>query len=64
MPQEQQSAGEWIEWTGGECPVPAGLKIEAELRSGLYGNTTKPEKCRWRHLGMGGDIVRYRVVSA
>jgi len=52
----------WIVWHGGECPVAPNLTVKADLRSGA-GTTTIAGDLRWDHMGFGGDIVRYRVVT-
>lgn len=54
----------WVEWGGGDCPVPAHVlvmvgfrtrhKNEYPVAAGVYG---------WGHGGKGFDIVRYKVVS-
>ena len=31
-------AGEWIEWNGGECPVPKGTLVDVKYRDGSVGN--------------------------
>ena len=52
----------WIEWSGGERPVPRGALIIAECRDRremLMGAAD----LRWTHQGDYRDIVRYRVVE-
>lgn len=54
--------GDWIEWHGGECPVPPETKVEVELRGGAV-----MEACAgdyyWDHYDDDGDIVSYRTVT-
>jgi len=65
-----ESAPEWIEWNGGECPVADGKSVEVRYRSFQHGDKYSTEiydnatKIRWKHTGQGGDIIAYRVVSA
>lgn len=54
----------WIEWAGGECPVPAGTEVEAQWRDGtIYiGRACVDQGLRnanwmFRH----SDIVRFRI---
>ena len=58
--------GDWIEWKGGERPVPPGTWVEIRYRSGEtetdgatmfgWGHYSTPDNACW-------DIVAYRVVS-
>lgn len=70
-------AGEWIEWSGGKCPVDRGTLVDVKTRDGAYGtflfagsDLYLPESEGgaiaedWSHDGSGGDIVSYRLVSA
>lgn len=52
---------EWIEWHGGECPVPAGSDCEVRFRDGETRRDTEPEEWQWRHIQHAHDIVAYRV---
>jgi hypothetical protein len=66
----------WIEWPGGECPVPRGTVVEVRYRDGTVWAGTAvmvnvpptAERCAnsafWRHDGWDNDIVAYRVVGA
>ena len=54
---------DWIEWHGGEQPVPDGTKVEVLLRDGDKG-VEKAREWLWEHDYGEGDIVKYRVVSA
>ena len=53
---------EWIEWSGGECPVSGETLVEVVLRNG-EDEKEQAGECFWRH-GLGdGDIIAYRVVG-
>ena len=42
----------WIEWKGGECPVPEGTVVNIKLRDVPDKENTfnfKAEKLRWNH---------------
>lgn len=54
---------EWIEWSGGERPVPPNTQVEVEFQSGIVGSSLSHE-VRWWYLGSAGDIVAYRVLEA
>lgn len=63
---------EWIEWTGGECPVAPETIVTPRYRPqgdehvlgygegspGLAG------RFRWSHEGWPGDIIEYRIEEA
>jgi hypothetical protein len=59
----------WIEWNGGECPVPDRTIIVAKFRdSARKDGKSEGEKYRWFHsaagsLGSGNDIIAYKVVT-
>ena len=50
----------WIEWDGGDCPVPADTRVEVRLCCGPEFKDVA-ESLRWDRRGEG-DIVAYRVV--
>ena len=50
---------DWIEWQGGECPVPPDTVVEYAGRSG-YMFKNRASDLYWNH-GASCDIVRYRV---
>lgn len=59
------SANQWITWSGGECPLPRGTRVEIKLRNGASDNTMSAAAWRWGRLPLGddeGDIVAYRKV--
>ena len=56
--------GEWHDWNGGNCPVPAAW-VE-------YKMTCMPDRSRtfaaigvrWEHIGRDDDIISFRVINA
>ena len=56
---------DWIEWSGGECPVLPDALVEIRRRDGSETATNEPTRHRWAYLytTSGHDIVAYRVVS-
>ncbi len=58
---------EWIEWKGGECPVP-GKKVSVMFRGAGTGAESGPglaEVWDWEHDGekFNGEIVAYRIIK-
>lgn len=62
----------WIEWAGGECPVPEGTLVDVKHRDGDFGyeclagtQESMSEGValayRWSHAGTCGDIIAYRL---
>ena len=59
-------AGEWIEWAGGDCPVPEGIEVDVKFQNGeVCDNGMVPSTSwDWAHGDCGGyDIVAYRIVT-
>lgn len=54
---------EWIEWEGGECPVPGDTLVEVRTRTGRVGRDAA-KAFWWDHWDETSDIVAYRVASA
>lgn len=62
---------EWIEWKGGECPVPTGTLVDVKHRDGDWGiakeagrfNTGKGPGAavHWDHSDSDGDIIAWRL---
>ena len=56
---------DWIEWGGGECPVPRGTRVDVQHRDGdvFYdypaGESGPAEN--WEYNRCGGDIIHYRL---
>lgn len=55
----------WVEWNGGECPVPENTNVLIKLRDGsFYKEVYTADQYRWQHLGGDdSDIVAYKVVK-
>ncbi len=54
---------DWIEWGGGDRPVPCGTLVDYEMRDGEIECCCAAEALRWDKRGSNTDIVRYRVDS-
>lgn len=58
---------DWIEWDGGEQPVPNGTLVDVEFRCDDYCTSERAEELDWFHPNGGDvefadyDIVRYRI---
>jgi hypothetical protein len=55
----------WIEWSGGECPVPPGTVVEVRFRNGNSDPDSNAEWWTWDwdcDRESTRDIVAYRVV--
>ncbi|MAF06188.1 hypothetical protein [Herbaspirillum sp.] len=61
----QADADGWIEWTGGECPLPKHQKCEHIMRftpnSDIF-HTELAGHLRWTHENLSGDIIAYRPI--
>jgi hypothetical protein len=60
----------WIDWKGGECPVPPGTLVEVQLRceSRKEAEANNGEGCPacswdWSDRGFCYDIIAYRVID-
>lgn len=53
---------DWIEWSGGACPVSPDARLEVVLRNGVVSSMSA---CYvdWAHHGCPSDVVRYRVCA-
>lgn len=59
---------DWIEWKGGECPVPPDTRVQVRFVSDFWGTTHAEDAARkfsWARpsLNVYGFIAAYRVVS-
>jgi len=53
----------WVDWRGGECPLPEDAIFYLEYRrAGVRGPNTDPQGYPWKHTGGHYDIVRYLPV--
>lgn len=62
MEKPDESGDGWIEWNGGECPVPPNTKVEIQYPDNDV-DSCIASAVDWNHYGMGGDITAYRVVK-
>lgn len=53
---------QWIDWHGGKCPVPAGTRVEVQLRDSTI-HKVDPSFVWWVHYGNTGDIIAYRITD-
>jgi hypothetical protein len=62
----------WIEWRGGDCPVPDGTLVDIRMRSGeialalpanqiAKGRNPDASYAFWENEGSSADIVAYRL---
>lgn len=62
---------DWIEWTGGDCPVAKGTLVDVKYRDGhverrlpaneLHPSTRDASVAFWKNDGVDSDIVAYRL---
>lgn len=55
------SAGQWVEWAGGECPVWPGTLVDIEMHGGARADGICAERLDWSARGRWGGIVAWRV---
>lgn len=53
----------WIEWRGGECPVPNSTVVQVKYRAVYDDDEQKASLCAWNHDGAYDDIIAYRVIE-
>lgn len=54
---------DWIEWSGGECPVPDDTIIDVQFRNEVKCKGFSASRWAWEHIDEPSDIVAYRVVK-
>lgn len=54
---------EWVEWTGGECPVAHDQLVFVKLRSGFTSQEQKAGTFSWECMDDDADIIAYRLVE-
>lgn len=52
---------EWIEWAGGERPVP-GKIVEVKDKAGFHYDTPS-DWLDWEHINCTTDIIAYRIIK-
>lgn len=64
-PKPDELGDGWIQWNGGECPVPARTRVDIRFRRGGNESNRIAEALEWEHgkLGWWWDIVAYRIVK-
>lgn len=50
----------WIEWGGGECPVPRGTLVDVRFRDGDDDRNIEAIDLLWNHENWSADIIAYR----
>ena len=68
-----QSDDGWIPWTGGDCPVEVGTRVDAKYRDGekaynvpagyFAEDPNSGSALDWSHMKNDYDIIAYRVVN-
>ncbi len=53
----------WIEWNGGECPIPSGMPVDVVFRDNSSMELWFANSVAWHHSGGAKDIIKYRVVK-
>lgn len=51
---------EWIDWNGGDCPVPKETEVKIQMRDGSEAQDYAG-RLHWDHLNFLGDILKYQV---
>lgn len=63
-----QPRDDWIEWSGGECPVGRHAIIQTifrcEDKESFDPEAGQAGRYQWDHDGLGYDIVAYRIVQS
>ena len=54
--------GPWIEWHGGECPVPPNTRVKVKFRDGDSQSGHPAYAYYWHHDGDGADILTYCTI--
>jgi len=52
----------WIEWNGGECPLPYDQPLEYKMRGREGVHQAWPSLCYWSNCGLKNDIIAYRPI--
>ena len=52
---------QWIEWTGGACPVPGFTLVDVRLRGGDVRAARSASLWHWTDEGQDSDVVAYRL---
>ena len=73
LAEPQADADGWIPWSGGECPVTVGTRVDAKFRDGEKAYNVPAGDCAedpdsrsasdWSHMESNYDIIAYRIVK-
>ena len=55
--------GPWIDWNGGECPVPPKTLVKIKLRSGHVTGPVFAAHCEWKRHNHHADIVEFCTIT-
>ena len=55
--------GPWIDWHGGECPVPPKTLVKIKLRSGHVTGPVFAAHCEWKRHNHHADIVEFCTIT-
>lgn len=56
--------GDWIEWSGGDCPIKSKETIvEWRIKGSIEVGKSRVKALRWSHEGTIGDIIAYRIID-
>ncbi|HEY9814849.1 MAG TPA: hypothetical protein V6D20_03450, partial [Candidatus Obscuribacterales bacterium] len=62
--ERAQDGPEWVEWSGGECPVPQGNDVEVKFLDGQIHRDRQPEGWAWNAREVSCIIEKYRDWTA
>lgn len=63
QPAPLADADGWIEWKGGECPVPSETLVKIKYRDGHVTHTGQASGWVWTHDFGDCDIIAYRIAT-
>ena len=57
-------SNDWVEWRGGNCPVPPDTVVQVRYRSGVQLVSARAAIAHyWLHRGGPSDIIAYRITK-
>ena len=54
---------DWIEWSGGRCPVDGHVRVDVKLQSGEISLDEAARGYSWNKYHNDGDIIAYRLAA-
>lgn len=57
-------ADDWVEWNGGDCPVPADTVVDVRFRGSIEDRRNPAAEWYWPQRGDPSDIIAYRIHRA